>query len=75
MSALQKVKAYFGMMPMEEYEDEYLEEERRPSSRPRRYREEYLDYPEYEAYEPVASRGASRSVVGSLASRRPARAL
>jgi cell division inhibitor SepF len=80
MSALQKVKAYFGMMPADAYEDEYLEDERQLAPRARRYREEYADYePAYEwghlppggEYEPaVAGRGASRAVVGTLAARR-----
>ena len=31
MSTLHKVKAYFGMAPMEDYDDEYYEDEDRPS--------------------------------------------
>jgi cell division inhibitor SepF len=31
MSTLHKVKAYFGMAPMDDYEDEYYEEEDRPA--------------------------------------------
>jgi cell division inhibitor SepF len=37
MSTLHKVKAYFGMAPMEDYDDEYYEDDDRPSrSYPRR---------------------------------------
>ena len=31
MSTLHKVKAYFGMAPMEDYDDEYYEDDDRPS--------------------------------------------
>ena len=31
MSTLHKVKAYFGMAPLEEYEDEYYDDDRAPS--------------------------------------------
>ncbi|MGL6236936.1 MAG: cell division protein SepF [Segniliparus sp.] len=80
MSALQKVKAYFGMMPADAYEDEYLEDDRQPGARTRRYREEYADYetgyewghlPQAGEYEPpIPGRGASRAVVGTLTARR-----
>ena len=30
MSTLHKVKAYFGMAPMEDYDDEYYEDDDRP---------------------------------------------
>ncbi len=52
MSTLHKVKAYFGMVPMDsEYDDDYLEErderarreEPRPRRAPARYRGEYAD--------------------------------
>jgi FtsZ-interacting cell division protein YlmF len=33
MSTLHKVKAYFGMAPMEDYDDEYYEDDDRTSSR------------------------------------------
>jgi len=50
MSTLHKVKAYFGMAPLDDYEDEYYEDEDRPargySRRPREDRFEEADYPE-----------------------------
>jgi len=62
MSTLHKVKAYFGMAPMEDYDDEYFEDEERGTARsgyPRRQREERFEedgYPDrgtrgYEARE------------------------
>jgi cell division inhibitor SepF len=33
MSTLHKVKAYFGMAPMDDYEDEYFEDDDRPATR------------------------------------------
>ena len=45
MSTLHKVKAYFGMAPMEDYEDEYYEDDDRSPSRgySRRPREDRFD--------------------------------
>ena len=49
MSTLHKVKAYFGMAPMDDYDDEYYEDEERNSARgytrrPREFEDEgYLD--------------------------------
>ncbi|MGV9802445.1 cell division protein SepF [Mycobacterium sp. NPDC003449] len=45
MSTLHKVKAYFGMAPMEDYDDEYYEDEERgaPRSYARRPREEHFE--------------------------------
>ena len=45
MSTLHKVKAYFGMAPMEDYDDEYYEDDDRTSSRgyTRRSREDRFD--------------------------------
>jgi cell division inhibitor SepF len=44
MSTLHKVKAYFGMAPMDDYDDEYFEEEDRPGrSYARRGREERFE--------------------------------
>jgi cell division inhibitor SepF len=44
MSTLHKVKAYFGMAPMDDYDDEYFEEEDRPArSYARRGREERFE--------------------------------
>ena len=31
MSTLHKVKAYFGMAPLEDYDDEYYDDDRAPS--------------------------------------------
>ena len=47
MSTLHKFKAYFGMVPLEDYEDDYLDEPG-PARRPVRARESYgeMDYPE-----------------------------
>jgi cell division inhibitor SepF len=55
MSTLHKVKAYFGMAPMDDYDDEYYDDEDR-SSRPsaRRPREERF---EDDAYGRLESRG------------------
>ena len=48
MSTLHKVKAYFGMAPMDDYEDEYYEEEDRGSrSYARRGREERFEEDSY----------------------------
>ncbi|MFH5210812.1 cell division protein SepF [Antrihabitans spumae] len=44
MSTLHKFKAYFGMVPLEDYEDDYLDEPG-PARRPARVRESYdVDY-------------------------------
>jgi cell division inhibitor SepF len=45
MSTLHKVKAYFGMAPMDDYEDEYYEDDERGSTRSyaRRSREDRFD--------------------------------
>ena len=44
MSTLHKVKAYFGMAPLDDYEDEYYEDDDRGSrSYPRRGRDERFD--------------------------------
>ncbi len=44
MSTLHKVKAYFGMAPMDDYDDEYYDDEDRSSrSYPRRPREERFE--------------------------------
>lgn len=56
MSTLHKVKAYFGMAPMEDYDDEYYEDDERGAARsyPRRQREERF---EDEGYGDRAGRG------------------
>ncbi|MEO9327605.1 cell division protein SepF [Gordonia aurantiaca] len=57
MTTMQKFKAYFGMVPPSEYEDDYLEEAAplRPTSRERAYRDEYYGDSPYDAgYEPAA---------------------
>jgi cell division inhibitor SepF len=45
MSTLHKVKAYFGMAPMDDYDDEYYEDDDRSPARgyPRRAREDRLE--------------------------------
>ena len=49
MSTLHKVKAYFGMAPMEDYDDEYYEDDDRPSREyPRRDRFADDGYGRYE---------------------------
>ena len=60
MSTLHKVKAYFGMAPMDDYEDEYYEDEDRPA-RPyaRRPREERF---EEDSYGRMESRGYEERV-------------
>ncbi|BBX16055.1 cell division protein SepF [Mycolicibacterium duvalii] len=65
MSTLHKVKAYFGMAPMDDYEDDYYEDDDRPVRGYRRPREErfedegfprgYGDRRDYD--EPVGYRG------------------
>lgn len=48
MSTLHKVKAYFGMAPMDDYEDEYYEDDERGArSYPRRGREDRFDEDSY----------------------------
>ncbi|GAB90389.1 cell division protein SepF [Gordonia rhizosphera] len=41
MTTMQKFKAYFGMVPPSEYEDDYLEEPGIPGRAPRPYRDDY----------------------------------
>jgi cell division inhibitor SepF len=44
MSTLHKVKAYFGMAPMDDYDDEYYDDEDRSSrAYPRRGREDRFE--------------------------------
>lgn len=67
MSTLQKVKAYFGMAPMEDYEDEYYDDRPPARSYPRpRFEDGYSRYegrdyddarPEPPDYPPVSYRG------------------
>ncbi|MBD0323147.1 MAG: cell division protein SepF [Aldersonia sp.] len=49
MSTLHKFKAYFGMVPFEEYEDDYLDEPD-PARRPGRGPGVRDDYPEHDGY-------------------------
>ena len=53
MSTLHKVKAYFGMAPMEDYDDEYYEDDDRGATRgyARRPREERFEEEGYGGYE------------------------
>ena len=51
MSTLHKVKAYFGMAPMDDYDDEYYDDEDRPSrayQAPRRPRDERFEDDDHE---------------------------
>ena len=43
MSTLHKVKAYFGMAPLEDYEDEYYDDDRAPSRGYERRGERFAD--------------------------------
>ncbi len=56
MTTMQKFKAYFGMVPPSEYEDDYLEESAPPlreRSRERAYRDDYYGDSSYDpGYEP-----------------------
>lgn len=51
MTTMQKFKAYFGMVPPSDYEDDYLEDSNtmpaRPTSRERAYRDEYYGQAPY----------------------------
>ncbi|WP_439029195.1 cell division protein SepF [Gordonia terrae] len=57
MTTMQKFKAYFGMVPPSEYEDDYLEESAPPlreRSRERAYRDDYYGDSSYDpGYEPA----------------------
>ncbi len=54
MSALHKVKAYFGMAPLEDYDDEYFDDDDRgaprgyANRRPERFAEDGYDRPRYD---------------------------
>jgi cell division inhibitor SepF len=61
MSTLHKVKAYFGMAPMDDYDDEYFEDDDRTPRTPRRPREERF---EDEGYGRMESRGYEDRVGG-----------
>jgi cell division inhibitor SepF len=64
MSTLHKVKAYFGMAPMDDYDDEYYDDEDRSSraaAYPRRPREEHF---EEEGYGRSEGRGYEDRPVG-----------
>jgi len=55
MSTLHKVKAYFGMAPMDDYDDEYYDDEERPAREyapPRRPRDERFEEEGYGRGEP-----------------------
>ncbi len=62
MSTLHKVKAYFGMAPMDDYDDEYFDdEERAPRGYPRRSRDERY---EDEGYSRMETRGYEDRISG-----------
>jgi cell division inhibitor SepF len=75
MSTLHKVKAYFGMAPMDDYEDEYYEDEDRSRAYPRR--ERFADegyggrYDERREYEDEEMPGAYRGGYADDARFRP----
>jgi cell division inhibitor SepF len=56
MSTLHKVKAYFGMAPMEDYDDEYYDDEDSDHGRgrgyPRSYGRRYEDHRDYDDRDP-----------------------
>ena len=62
MSSLHKFKAYFGMVPLDDYEDEYLDEPEpaRRAARPARDsgRDPYLDRDDRDFAEPAFSKAA-----------------
>ncbi|QNG18538.1 cell division protein SepF [Rhodococcus triatomae] len=56
MSSLHKFKAYFGMVPLDDYEDDYIdvpEQSRRPARGPRDGRDPYLERDDREFAEPA----------------------
>jgi cell division inhibitor SepF len=62
MSTLHKVKAYFGMAPMDDYDDEYFDDEDRSArSQPRRSRDDRF---EEDGYGRMESRGYEDRVAG-----------
>jgi cell division inhibitor SepF len=65
MSTLHKVKAYFGMAPLEDYEDEYYDDDRAPSRgyerRGERFADDDYDKGRYDRY---AERGEGRDYEG-----------
>ena len=72
MSTLHKVKAYFGMAPMDDYDDEYYDDEDRPSrGYPRRERfadegyDRYDDRRDYDEDMPGGTAAATRTRDGS----------
>ncbi len=69
MSTLHKVKAYFGMAPMDEYEDDYYEDDDRGPA-PRGYRRPREDRFEDEGYAPADTTAIPRTVAATTTSRR-----
>ena len=65
MSTLHKVKAYFGMAPLEDYEDEYYDDDRAPSRGYERRGERFAD-DEYDKgrYDRYPERGEGREYEG-----------
>ena len=65
MSTLHKVKAYFGMAPLEDYEDEYYDDDRAPSRGYARQGERFAD-DDYDKgrYDRYAERGEGREYEG-----------
>ena len=55
MSNLHKFKAYFGMVPLDDYEDEYVEEPDQARRAPRRSHDGYAERDDREFVEPAFS--------------------
>jgi cell division inhibitor SepF len=68
MSTLHKVKAYFGMAPMDDYDDEYFDDEDRSARSPRRARDDRF---EDDGYGRMESRGYEDRVGGRDFDREP----
>jgi cell division inhibitor SepF len=64
MSTLHKVKAYFGMAPLEEYEDEYYDDDRAPSRGYERRGERFADDYDKGRYGRYGERGEGRDYEG-----------
>jgi len=58
MSNLHKFKAYFGMVPLDDYEDEYVEEPDQARRAPRRSHDGYAERDDREFVEPAFSKAS-----------------
>ena len=66
MSTLHKFKAYFGMVPLEDYEDDYIDEPA-PVRRPARTREPARDYADVDDADGAAVWSLARRVAADTA--------